>query len=182
KLERTILMSRTYQLSYVPNESNKFDKNNFSHAYVRPLMAEQVVDVLNAALGVEEKFTGQEAAPDGTKMVELGSSRLNGSVAYALRIFGRPPRTTACDCERAMEPALPQTLFRMTDAAVLAKFTDKDGRVQKLAKTKMSDEELAEEAFLAALSRMPRAQEKADAVEHLKTAKNRTEGVTDLLW
>ncbi len=182
KLERAILMSRTYQLSYVPNETNTFDKNNYSHAYVRPLRAEQVVDVLNAAMGVEEKFTGQEAAPDGTKMVELGSSRLSGSVAYALRIFGRPPRTTACDCERATEAALPQTLFRMTDPAVMAKFTAADGRVLKLAKSKMSDEELAEEAFLATLSRLPKATEKADAVAHLKSAKNRTEGVTDLIW
>jgi hypothetical protein len=182
KLERTILLSRSYQLSYVPNETNRFDKNNYSHAYVRPLMAEQVVDVLNAALGVEEKFTGPEAAPDGTKMVELGSSRLNGSVAYALRIFGRPPRTTACDCERAMEPALPQTLFRMTDAAVLAKFTDAAGRARKLAAAKMSDEDLVEEAFLATLSRLPTKQQKADGVEHLKTAKTRAEGVTDLLW
>ena len=182
KLERAVLMSRTYQLSYVPNESNKFDKNNFSHAFVRPLMAEQVVDVLNAALGVEEKFTGQEEAPAGTKMVELGSSRLNGSVAYALRIFGRPPRTTACDCERAMEPALPQTLFRMTDAAVLQKFNDKDGRVAKLVKTKFANDELADELFLATLSRLPTAKEKADALDHLKGAKTRTEGVTDLLW
>ena len=182
KLERAVLMSRTYQLSYAPNESNKFDKNNFSHSFVRPLMAEQVVDVLNTALGVEEKFTGQEAAPDGTKMVEVGSSRLNGSVAYALRIFGRPPRTTACDCERATEPALPQTLFRMTDAAVLDKFKAADGRTLKLAKSKMTDEELAEEAFLATLSRLPRPTEKADAVKHLKDAKTRTEGVTDLLW
>ncbi len=100
-------------------------------------MAEQVVDVLNAALGVEEKFAGQDEAPAGTKMVEVGASRLtNANLAYVLRIFGRPPRTTACDCERAMEPALPQTLFRMTDAAVLAKFTAADGRVAKLAKAK----------------------------------------------
>jgi hypothetical protein len=182
KLERTVLLSRTYQLSYVPNETNRFDKNNFSHAYVRPLMAEQVVDVLNAALGVDEPFAGQDAPFLGLKMVEVGSSRLNGNVAYVLRIFGRPPRTTACDCERAMEPALPQTLFRMTDAAVLAKFTDKDGRTMKLAKTKMTDEELVEEAFLATLSRFPTKQQKADGVEHLKSAKTRTEGVTDLLW
>ncbi len=182
KLEHTILMSRTYQLSYVPNETNKFDKNNYSHAYVRPLMAEQVVDVLNAAMGVEEKFTGQEEAPLGTKMVELGSSRLNGSVAYALRIFGRPPRTTACDCERATEAALPQTLFRMTDVAVMGKFTAADGRVLKLAKSKLTNEELVDEAFLATLSRLPTAKERADGLDHLKDAKNRTEGVTDLIW
>jgi hypothetical protein len=182
KLERTILLSRTYQLSYVPNDTNTFDKNNFSHAYVRPLMAEQVVDVLNAALGVDERFTGQEAAPEGTKMVEIGSSRLNGNVAYALRIFGRPPRTTACDCERAMEPALPQTLFRMTDAAVMAKFNDRTGRVAELAKSKMGDDQIVEEAFLATLSRRPTPSQKEDALRHLKEAKNRAEGVADLVW
>ncbi len=182
KLERTILLSRTYQLSYVPNDTNKFDKNNFSHAYIRPMMAEQVVDVLNAALGVEERFTGQDAAPEGTKMVEIGSSRLNGNVAYILRIFGRPPRTTACDCERAMEPALPQTLFRMTDTAVLAKFTDANGRVQKLAKSKMTDEELVEEAFLSTLSRSHKRPKERRGMKHLKDSKNRTEGATDLIW
>lgn len=182
KLERTVLLSRTYQLSYVPNESNKFDKNNFSHAYVRPLMAEQVVDVLNAALGVDETFAGADADFVGLKMVEVGSSRLASTVSYALRIFGRPPRTTACDCERAMEPALPQTLFRMTDAAVLAKFTNGNGRVAKLAKSKLTDAEVVEEAFLATLSRVPTAKEKADGLEHLKSAKNRVEGVTDLVW
>jgi hypothetical protein len=182
KLERTILLSRSYQLSYVPNDTNKFDKNNFSHAYIRPLMAEQVVDVLNAALGVDETFTGADAEFAGLKMVEVGSSRLVSNVSYALRIFGRPPRTTACDCERAMEPALPQTLFRMTDQNVLQKFNATTGRVRKLAQSKMTNDELVEEAFLATLSRLPKELEKADAVEHLKTAKTRAEGVTDLVW
>lgn len=182
KLERTILLSRTYQLSYVPNDTNKFDKNNFSHAYIRPLMAEQVVDVLNAALGVDENFTGADAEFAGMKIVEVGSSRLVSSVSYALRIFGRPPRTTACDCERAMEPALPQTLFRMTDQNVLTKFTAGTGRVRKLAQSKATNDELIEEAFLATLSRLPKAHERADALDHLKTAKTRAEGVTDLVW
>jgi len=162
--------------------TNRFDKNNFSHAYIRPLMAEQVVDVLNAALGVEERFTGQEEAPLGTKMVEVGASRLNSSVAYALRIFGRPPRTTACDCERAMEPALPQTLFRMTDNTVLAKFTDRNGRVAKLAASRLTPEQLAEEVFLATLSRFPTPEEKAEAVNHLQQTKNRADAITDLMW
>src|SRR5207248_2373651 len=88
-LERTVLASRTYQRSSVPNESNKFDKNNFARGYVRPMMAEVVVDVLDAALGVEEQW-GNEA-PKGRKMVEVGASRLNNSnLGYALRIFGRP--------------------------------------------------------------------------------------------
>jgi hypothetical protein len=183
KLEKTILLSRTYQLDYKTNDTNKFDKNNFSHAYIRPLMAEQVVDVLNSALGVDETFAALDAAPVGTKVVEVGSSRIaNPNLAYALRIFGRPPRTTACDCERAAEPALPQTLFRMTDASIMQKFTDRNGRVATLAKSKLSNDALAEEVFLATLSRMPTADEKAEAVKHLAEAKTRTEAVTDLIW
>jgi Protein of unknown function (DUF1549)/Protein of unknown function (DUF1553) len=182
RLERTILVSRTYQLDYRTNQSNKFDKNNFSHAYIRPLMAEQVVDVLNAALGVNEQFTAADAAPAGSKMVEAGSSRLTGTVAYALRIFGRPPRTTACDCERAMEPALPQTLFRMTDPTMMQKFADANGRAAKLAKTKLTNDELVDELFLATLTRLPKPDEKEDAVKHLAGARNKTEAITDVLW
>lgn len=183
RLERTILLSRTYQLGYETNATNKFDKNNFSHAYVRPLMAEQVVDLLNSALGVDEKFTGIDQAPVGTKMVEVGTSRLqNPNLAYVLRIFGRPPRTTACDCERAMEPALPQTLFRMTDPALLAKFADPNGRAARLARAKMADEELVDELFLATLTRLPKADERDQAMKHLSSAESRAKAVTDVLW
>jgi hypothetical protein len=116
-------------------------------------------------------------------MVEIGSSRLqNPNLAYALRIFGRPPRTTACDCERASEPALPQTLFRMTDQTVLAKFTDANGRAMQYGRSKLSDEALVDELFLSTLTRYPRADEKATALEHLKNSKSRQEAVTDLLW
>lgn len=181
-LERKVLVSRTYQLDYQTNTSNKFDKNNFSHAYVRPLMAEQVVDVLNSALGVDEPFQGQDQVFAGSKMVEVGSSRLTGNLAYILRIFGRPPRTTACDCERAMEPALPQTLFRMTDPALLQKFNDRNGRAVKLAKSKLTNEEIVDELFLSVLARSPKADEKEDALKHLKEARNRQEAITDLLW
>ncbi|MFO0798195.1 MAG: DUF1549 domain-containing protein [Gemmataceae bacterium] len=182
KLERTVLLSRTYGLSFQTNDSNKFDKNNFSHSYIRPLLAEQVVDVLNSALGVDEQFAGQDAAPAGTKMVEVGSSRLNGNVAYALRIFGRPPRTTACDCERSAEPALPQTLFRMTDPTISNKLAAGTGRVAQLAKAKLSDEELVEEAFLATLSRRPTADERASSLAHVRAARTRQEATTDLVW
>jgi hypothetical protein len=183
KLERDVLLSRTYGLDYATNPTNKFDKNNFSHAYVRPLMAEQVVDVLNSALGVDETFAPADGVPAGTRVVEVGSSRItNPNLAYALRIFGRPPRTTACDCERAAEPALPQTLFRMTDASILAKFTDAKGRVAALAKSKLSNEELADELFLATLTRLPTPEQKAGAVDALKSAKTRAEGVTDVVW
>src|SRR4029453_17276698 len=92
----------------------------------------------------------------GWKMVGVGSSRLNGNLAYVLRIFGRPPRTSACDCERAMEPALPQTLFRMTDSGLLGKMRDKNNRMAKLLNDKnKTDDAVFEELFLGTLSRLP---------------------------
>src|SRR5262249_49953222 len=48
-LERTILNSRTYQLSSRANATNKLDTNNYARSYVRPMMAEVVLDVINSA-------------------------------------------------------------------------------------------------------------------------------------
>jgi hypothetical protein len=181
-LERMILVSRTYQQSSVPNTSNKFDKNNFARSYVRPMMAEQVVDVLNSAIGVDEQFGND--APTGRKMIEVGSSRLNNpNLAYALRIFGRPARTTACDCERAAEPALPQTLFRMTDPTIVAKLKTGNNRPNKLAKDKaLSDEQVIEDLFLGTLTRLPSAQEKADALKYIKAESTRLDALQEITW
>jgi hypothetical protein len=119
-LERTILNSQVYQLSSEPNATNERDRNNFSHSYLRPMMADVVVDVLNSALGTTE-YWGPDAPPC-TRAIELGASRVAAvNVAHAFRVFGRPQRTTTCECERAAEPALPQTLYLMADPAVLAK-------------------------------------------------------------
>src|SRR5438309_5281924 len=164
-MERLILLSRTYQLSSKSNETNKLDKNNFARSYIRPLMAEGVLDVLNTALGVEEKWglnpKGINDVRPGRRAVEVGASQIqNQALAYTFRIFGRPPRTSACDCERAMEPALPQRLFLMTDATLLAKFNDPQGRLQTLLNSKQGDEEVLNELFLATLTRMPNERER----------------------
>jgi hypothetical protein len=164
-IERTILQSRVYQLSSATNSSNRLDRNNYSHAYIRPMMAEVVLDVLNTALGVTENFGAD--APQGARAIEVGSSRMqNGNLAFAFRIFGRPPRTSACDCERALDPALPQTLFRMTDALLLAKL--EKGRLQQLLASDKPNDELLEELFLATLTRFPTPAEKQSFAGHLE--------------
>src|SRR5262249_15214510 len=181
-LERVVLNSRTYHQSAAPNETNAFDKNNFARSYLRPLMAEVVVDVLNAALGVSETY-GPNDAPAGRKMIEVGSSRVqNANLSYALRIFGRPPRTTACECERTLDPALPQTLFRMTDQAVLQKITDRQGRLAQLLKTDKTDDQVVEELFLACLGRFPTPEEREACAEHRAKESRRTVALQDTLW
>jgi len=182
-IERVVLNSRTYQLSSKSNETNKLDKNNYARSYIRPMMAEAVVDVLNSALGTDEKW-GPEVRP-GLKAVEVGASQLqNPQLTYAFRIFGRPPRTSACDCERAMEPALPQKLFLMTDQGVLDKFRDDrvDGRLQRLLKSKKSDEEVLEELFLATLSRLPTIRDRQAFADYRKMVTDRRAAFTDTVW
>lgn len=180
-IEKVILMSRTYQLSSRANETNKLDKINYARSYIRPMMAEAVVDVLNSALGVTEKWGPEVKA--GSKAVEVGASQFqNPALTYAFRIFGRPPRTTACDCERAMEPALPQKLYLMTDPILLAKFNDPEGRLQKLIRSNKSDNEALDELFLATLSRLPSEQDRQAFAEHRQRVGDRRAALMDTLW
>lgn len=180
-LEKAILMSRTYQRSSKTNDTNRLDRRNFSHAQIRPMLAEVVVDVLNSALGTNETFGND--APANVHMIEVGASRLqNNNMNYALRIFGRPPRTTACDCERGMDPALPQTLYRMTDPGIQGKLLAPAGRLTQLLKSKKSDAEIFEELFLATMNRLPNAREKGAFEQHRADEPNRATAFVNVLW
>jgi hypothetical protein len=181
-VEKTILMSRTYQLGSGTNASNKLDKNNYAHSYVRPMLAEVVVDVVNSALGTTETWGND--APANVHAIEVGASRVNnGSVAYALRIFGRSPRAAACDCERSMDPGLVQKLFMMTDQnLVVAKFQAGNGRLQTLIKSKKTDDEVLEELFLATVGRFPSDKDKKYFAEHKAHTKDRAALLSDALW
>lgn len=179
RLERTILLSHTYQQSATPNATNRHDRISYARSYPRRLLAEVVVDVLNSALGTTENF-GSEA-PAGARAIEVAPNRIqNQTLANVFRIFGRPPRTATCDCERAQEPGLPETLFLMTDQNVLTKLTT--GRLKALLSSKMTDEEVVEELFLATLSRLPNEKERTRAAEHVKAKGNRQAGFVDVAW
>jgi hypothetical protein len=183
-IEKTVLMSRTYQLSSTPNETNKFDKVNFARSYVRPLMAEVVVDVLNTALGTSEKWTAGEA-PAGARCIEVGASRVqNPNVNAMLRVFGRPARASACDCERSMDPALPQKLTLLADPGIQQKLKANDNRLAALLKKESDDGKALEELFLATLSRLPTDKEKKLFEEYKADNKklSRRDLFTDALW
>src|SRR5207247_2528036 len=93
---------------------------NYSRALARPMMAEVVVDVLDSALGTVENF-GPDAPP-GSHAIEVATNRVRaGHAARIFQVFGRPERTTTCDCQRPKEPSIPQTLFLMTDPELLDK-------------------------------------------------------------
>jgi hypothetical protein len=177
-LEQAILTSRVYQLSSTTNVTNRFDRRNYSHAYVRPIMAEAIVDVINGALGISENLAKDVPF---CHAIEIGATRVqDGNTAYAFRIFGRPARSTTCECERGAEPALPQTLYRMADQAVMAKL--QRSRLAALVKSKKSNEEILDELFLATLTRPPTKVEKQTILAFCKTKKQRQAALMDTLW
>ena len=51
RLVRDICTSRTYQLSTLTNETNAFDERNFSHATLRRIRAEMLLDIIIAGHG-----------------------------------------------------------------------------------------------------------------------------------
>src|SRR5205085_11575332 len=103
-LVRTIMRSRTYQLSAVPKETNKDDARYFSHATTKLLTAEQLLDALCDVTGVPEKFAG---LPAGTRAVQLPDGEVNHPF---LKAFGQPARELACKCERESDGNLGQAL------------------------------------------------------------------------
>ena len=179
-LIRAIAASRTYQLSSQPNETNAADQQNYSRALFKRLNAEVLLDAVCQVTGVPEKFDG---VPAGARAVQLWDNRVPH---YFLKVFGRPLRETACECERNVEPSIAQVLHLMNGPEIQAKIGHAGGRVAELCRTLDDDRQLAEEIYLTVFARQPRADELAVAVEHLRTASAgpaaRQKAAEDLTW
>eukprot|EP00913_Durusdinium_trenchii_P005685 g5303.t1 len=179
RLERLILNSQTYQLSSTPNQTNRWDRTNFSRAYVRGLPAEVAVDTLQTATGVRLNFGND--VPRGARAIEIAPSRLRSATAGRLfQVFERPARKTVCDCERRGDPSVRQALFLMTDTQLLTDASS--GRLKQLLAGDLTDDAIVDELFLATFSRFPKPDERAAVRQHLKSKSDRNKAFADLFW
>src|SRR5690606_10590646 len=101
---------------------------------------------------------------------------------HFLDVFGRPPRMTACECERVDAPALTQALELVSSAELQRKLTASDGYAQRIAERDISDRERAREIFLRVLARPPRPEELDVAAEYLASETDKAEACRSLLW
>jgi hypothetical protein len=176
-LIRTVLRSRTYQLSSQPTPTNAEDEQYFSHARVRLLQAEQLLDAISTAAGAPERFAG---FPAGTPAVALPDGEIKHPF---LEAFGRPARAMACECERGAETTFGQALHLVGSAAVQQKLGSESGRAAKLVASGKPDAEVIDELFLATLSRFPTAEEKASLLQRFQERPSQRRRVTeDVLW
>ena len=183
-VHRLILNSRTYQLSWRPNDSNRLDNKNYSHAKLRRMPAEVLIDSIAQVTGVEYRFgrlpkgRPQRAVGQAMPTVRYSLSRSG----YPMKIFGRPDREKTCDCERSNEPSVAQALYLINDQEVLAKLDDTKGRLSQLLRTIKHDRELITELYLTALSRFPEDQELELQLKHVAAADSRDLGMKDVMW
>ena len=175
-LVRSILASRTYQLSSKTNELNAADNLYFSHAATKLLPAEVLLDAISVVTGTSTPFDG---LPKGTRATQIPDGKMENPF---LKTFGRPARERACECERESDSNLSQALQLIGGATVNGKLRDDAGRMARLAKSNLAAEPIVRELYLVALARDPNATETAAAAKHLATAADRRQAVEDLGW
>ncbi|HEX7901266.1 MAG TPA: DUF1549 and DUF1553 domain-containing protein [Planctomycetota bacterium] len=174
RLMRHILTSRAYALSSETAPGNENDRRFHSRYFARRLPAEALLDAVSAATGVPDAFPGQ---PLGVRAIQVADPGLD---SYFLELFGKSDRVTACACEREGEVTLPQLLHMQNGDSVVRKIGAPDGRLAALLKEK-DDAKVAEELFLATLSRLPRDAEKKAVAKALAMG-DRAEAFRDLFW
>jgi len=177
-LIRTILNSKTYQLAATggPEQSPRAagPDRYFTHAQVRMLSAEQILDATSSATGVPERFRGY---PAGTRAVELAEGGVNHPF---LQAFAKPVRDVTCECAREDDPSLPGVLHLLNNAGLVARVKSPDGRVALWLAAGKDTLWVVEQIYLATLSRRPTASELDVVTKHVGGQADRAAGLFDL--
>ncbi len=132
-VHREIANSRTYQLSFKINETNRLDERNFSHAVLRRLPAEVAYDAVTQATASDTELVTYRENYERRAIGPASSGQRRGQSNFALQVFGKPDRLTNCDCERSAEPSLLQALFLRNDQDVLRMIDRPDGWIRQVS-------------------------------------------------
>ncbi len=174
-LVRDICNSRTYQLSTQTNSTNQTDSTNFSHANLRRMRAEVLLDVLSQITETENKFAG---LPLGARAAQIADGNTSN---YFLTTFGRAKRESVCSCEVSMEPNLSQALHFLNGDSIHQKIIQ--GKlIPRRLEAGHSVEQILEELFLRCLSRIPTQPELEALVAQISAEENTQHALEDAFW
>ena len=181
-LMRRIVQSRIYQLSSTPNETNRDDTVNYSHAQPRRMEAEVLLDAISSATGVPEVFekegADQGTPPPGTRAINLKHPATFSS--RFLEVYGRPLRFVVP--ERDDRASLSQALHMLVGSTYTEKLTGKGGRIDQLLGSTATNREVIEELYLATLCRPPSEDEADDLERVIEARPERAAAIADLMW
>ena len=177
----TICKSRTYQLSAIPNEFNKHDKQAYARYYPKRMGAEVLFDGVCQVTDSPTPFGGlpqDQHAPKRAIMLPDESFS-----TYFLDVFGRPQRISACECERVNEATLAQALHLLNSDEVQNKLSRPGGRADRLAQDKRPDAQKIEELFLWAFAHGPDKTQLETALGHVaRNSQNKKLAYENILW
>ncbi len=175
KLVRDICTSRTYQLSTQTNETNKSDDRNFSHASIRRLRAEVLLDAITQVTDTKNKFPG---LPTGARAVQIANGNTSN---YFLTTFGRAKRESVCACEVKMEPNLSQALHLLNGDTLQTKIAG-----GKLVETRLNEKvppvQIIEEIYIRCLTRKPLESEQKELLAVLERENDDKRVLEDIFW
>ena len=175
QIVRDICTSRTYQQSTKLNETNHRDDRNFSHATLRRIRSEILLDSITQATDTKNKFAG---LPLGARAVQIS----NGNTStYFLTTFGRATRGSVCSCEVQIEPNLSQALHLLNGETIVGKIAEGKLVERRLAEGK-KPEEIVEELYIRCLTRMPTEMEIQKLGEAISASANVQLTLEDTFW
>jgi hypothetical protein len=176
-LIRTICMSQVYALSSTPNERNVGDRQNYSRHYRTRLRAEVLLDAVTDITGTDADFT---AMATGSRANEIWTTRID---SIFLDTFGRPNENQDPPCERSSQPTVTQVLHLMNSPEIERRILSDGGTADRLAASKLSDDEILEQVYLLAFSRYPSEEERQIGRQVFAGASgNRRKATEDLIW
>jgi hypothetical protein len=177
RLIRDICNSRTYQLSSDTNETNRDDDQMFSHAHLRRLRADVLLDSIAQVTKTPSNFSEEPAGLRATQLYE--GSRRSGS--YFLKTFGLSQRDSVNVSETRTEPTLAQALHLVNGDTIQGKI-DRSPVIPEMLKEKKKPEEIIDELFVRTVSRRPSEPEKKKLLALVLATPTDRKAYDDVFW
>ena len=169
-----ICSSATYQMSSMHDKVD--ETQNHSRFYPQRISAEVLLDCVDSVTGVPTAYGG---LPAGTRAIQLPDEGYSNDF---LKVFGRPPRESACECERRAEPSLSQSLLMLNNSVFLGKVMSQKGYAAKIASDERELAERVRDLFLTALIREPSQYELKESLQYIASEPDQRTAFGNLLW
>ena len=184
RMIRTIVGSRTYQLSSRPNRTNGEDRTHYSHALPRALDAEVLFDAIATVTGVP-LILEQESYGDGEGRLPPGTRAINVKLPDVFRSrildnYGKAPRSMLP--EKRPRPNLSRALHSLAGTTFTEHLAREGGIIDRLIGGGVSNREIIEELYLRALVRFPGVEEREQLEAMVGRHPSRRQALEDLLW